>query len=276
MKLRRMMIYLGVGLAAAWLVACIGLILFARTLIYPFQPGFSAAFPVGVPGMRAVTLGADDGEALTVWLAVPQEGQPVILYFTGNAGSLPADGPLFEEFAERGFGIAALNYRGAGGTPGKPSQTKLTADAVALYDALDTLIGQPVPPTRRVIYGTSLGAALAVQLGARRPVQGLVLETPFNRLCEVAQIHFPLFPACLLLPYERWASADLIGQVGAPLLILHGDADETIPLSQGEALLTAARGPKRLIVYPGADHNDLRLHGMGDDAIEFIEGLVKG
>ncbi len=274
MKLPRMRIYLGVGLVAAWLVACIGLIVFARTLIYPFQPGFSAATPVGVPGMRAVTLGADDGEALTVWLAVPQEGQPVILYFTGNAGSLPADGPLFEELAERGFGIAALNYRGAGGTPGKPSQTKLTADAVALYDALDTLIGQPVPPTRRVIYGTSLGAALAVQLGARRPVQGLVLETPFNRLCEVAQIHYPLFPACLLLPYERWESADLIGRVGAPVLMLHGDADQIIPPAQGKALFTAAREPKRLIVYPGADHNDLRQHGAGEDAIAFIEGLT--
>ena len=111
-----MMIYLAMGLAAAWLAACIGLIVFARTLIYPFQPGFSAADPVGAPGMRAVTLGADDGVGLTVWLALPQEGRPVILYFTGNAGSLPADAPLFEEFTERGFGIAALNYRARHGT----------------------------------------------------------------------------------------------------------------------------------------------------------------
>ncbi len=269
-----MLIYLGVGLAAAWLVACVGLIVFARTLVYPFQPGFSAAIPAGVPGMRAETLGADDGEALTVWLAAPREGRPVILYFMGNAGSLPPNGPLFGDLAERGFGIAALNYRGAGGMPGKPSQAMLTADAVTLYDALDRLIGEPVSATRRVLFGTSLGAALAVQLAVRRPVQGLVLETPFNRLCEVAQIHFPLFPACLLLPYERWASADLIGQVGAPVLILHGEADGTIPVSQGRALFAAAREPKRLIVYPGADHNVLRLHGAMGGAIAFIEGLV--
>jgi fermentation-respiration switch protein FrsA (DUF1100 family) len=274
MKLRRMIIYLVAGFAAAWLIACVGLIVFARTLIYPFQPGFSAATPVGAPGMRAVTLGADDGEALTVWLAPPREGRPVILYFTGNAGSLPSDGPLFGELAERGFGIAALNYRGAGGMPGKPSQTKLTADAAALYDALDRLIGQPVPPIRRVLFGTSLGAALAVQLATRRPVRGLVLETPFNRLCEVAEFHYPMFPACLLLPYERWASADLIGQADAPVLILHGEVDEIIPLSQGRALFAAAREPKRLIVYPGAHHNDLRLHGAGIDAIKFIEGLA--
>jgi fermentation-respiration switch protein FrsA (DUF1100 family) len=271
-----MIIYLGVGLAAAWLVACVGLIVFARTLIYPFAPGISAAAPVGIPGARAKTLVANDGLDVAVWVVPPRGETPVILYFMGNAGSLPSSGPWLAEFAHRGFGIVALNYRGAGGMPGKPSQTKLTADAVALYDALDTLIGQPVPPTRRVILGTSLGAGLAVQLAARRPVQGLVLETPFNRLCELAEFHFPLFPACLLLPYERWASADLIGQVAAPVLILHGDADETIPLSQGEALFTAAREPKRLIVYPDADHNDLRLHGAGIDAIAFIEGLAGG
>lgn len=273
MKLQRMIIYLGVGLAAAWLAACVGLIVFARTLIYPFAPEISAAAPVGIPGARAKTLAADDGLELTVWVVPPRGERPVILYFMGNAGSLPSSGPQLAEFAHRGFGIAALNYRGAGGMPGHPSQTRLTADAVALYDALDGLIGQPVPSARRVIFGTSLGAALAVQLAARRPVRGLVLETPFNRLCEVAQIHYPIFPACLLLPYERWASADLIGQVGAPVLILHGEADATIPVSQGRALFAAAREPKRLIVYPGAQHNDLRLHGAGIDAIAFIESL---
>jgi fermentation-respiration switch protein FrsA (DUF1100 family) len=136
------------------------------------------------------------------------------------------------------------------------------------------LVGQPVPATRRITFGTSLGAAAAVQLAARRPVGGLILETPFNRLCEVAEMRFPLFPACIMLPYERWASADLIGQVAAPILILHGDADRTIPLSQGQALFDAAREPKRLIVYPGGRHNDLRLHGAGMDAIAFIEGLA--
>jgi fermentation-respiration switch protein FrsA (DUF1100 family) len=192
----------------------------------------------------------------------------------GNGGSLPSHGPLLAEFAGQGFGVVALNYRGAGGAPGKPSQAALTADALALYDQLDAIVGRPVPATRRVIYGTSLGAALAVQLAAKRPSAGVVLESPFNRLCEVAQFHYPIFPACLLLPYERWNSAGRIGEVAAPVLILHGAADETIPLSQGQALLTAAREPKRLIIYPGAGHNELFQHGAGTDAIAFIEGLA--
>ena len=275
MKLRRLIIRLVAGLAAAWLIACAGLIVFARTLIYPFQPGISAAAPVGIPGANTRTIIAEDGLELTVWIAPSRGDRPVILYFMGNAGSLPMNGPRLAEFALRGFGIAALNYRGAGEMPGSPSQTALTSDAVALYDRLDTLIGQPVPARQRVIFGTSLGAALAVQLATRREAAALILETPFNRLCEVAEIHYPLFPACLILPFERWASTDRIGQVPAPVLILHGDADQTIPLSQSQALFGAAHEPKRLIVYPGGRHNDLRLYGAGVDAIAFIEGLTR-
>jgi len=269
-----MVIYFAVGLAATWLVACVAMIVFARTLIYPFQPGFSAAFPVGIPGAEAKTLIAEGGLELIVWVAPPRSERPVILHFMGNGGSLPGSGPRLAELAHRGFGVVALNYRGAGGAPGKPSQSALIADAMALYDGLDGLLEQPVPATRRVLYGTSLGAALSVQLATRREAAALILETPFNRLCEVAQFHFPIFPVCRLLPYERWASADLIGQIAAPILILHGDADQTIPLSQGKALFDAAREPKRMIVYPGAHHNDLRLHGVGIDAIEFIESLA--
>jgi fermentation-respiration switch protein FrsA (DUF1100 family) len=198
-----------------------------------------------------------------------------VLYFMGNGGSLPSHAPLLAEIASHGFGLVALNYRGAGGAPGKPSQEALKADALALYDQLDAIVADQVPATRRIIYGTSLGAALAVQLAAERPSAGLVLESPFNRLCEVAQIHYPIFPACLLLPYERWNSAGRIGEVATPVLILHGEADEIIPPSQGRALLTAAREPKRIIIYPGAGHDDLSLHGSGTDAIAFIENVTK-
>ena len=269
-----MILYLGAGLVAAWLIACVALIVFARTLIYPFRSGISASVPVGIPGAIAITFAAADNTELTAWIVPPSPGRPVILHFMGNGGSLAGDGPRLSEFVHRGFGIAAMNYRGAGGAPGKPSQQALTSDAVQFYDTLDTLIGQPVTPEDRIIYGSSLGAAVAVQLAARRKAAALILEAPFNRMCEVAAHRFPIFPACLLLPYEHWASADLIGQITAPVLILHGDADQSIPLSQGQALFNAANQPKRLIVYPGGNHNDLRLYGAGIDAIAFIDGLA--
>ena len=126
-----MIIYLGVGLAAAWLVACVGLIVFARTLIYPFAPGISAAAPVGIPGAQAKTLVADDGLDVAVWVVPPRGETPVILYFMGNAGSLPSSGPWLAEFAHRGFGSVALNYRGAGGMP-----SRLNSPRVRLAEAI--------------------------------------------------------------------------------------------------------------------------------------------
>jgi len=272
MKLGRTILRIAAGAAVAYVIACAGLIVSARSLIYPFRDGYSAASPVGVPGARAAFFTAADGIEVTAWVVPPRGGRPVVLYFMGNAGALPASGPRLTELALRGFGIAALNYRGSGGAPGEPSEEALTADAVALYDALDRLMGGAVPEGRRVIYGTSLGAAVAVQLAARRDAAGVVLETPFNRMCEVAQVHYPIFPACLLLPWERWESADAVRLVRAPVLVLHGDADEMIPLAQGRKLAEAARA--RLIVYPGGNHNDLRLHGAGIDAIAFIEDVT--
>ena len=270
MPIRDLVVNGGLLLAGAYVLACVLLIVFARTLIYPFQPGFSATEPKGVPGAEAVGFAAADGTPLLAWLVRPKPGQPVVLYFMGNAGALTAHAPLLAGLAAHGLGVAALNYRGAGGAPGRPSQEALTADALALYNGLDALAGERIPPERRVIYGTSLGAALAVQLAARRRGAAVVLESPFRRLCEVAGHHYPIFPTCLLLPYEHWDSAARIGGIGAPLLVLHGDADAVIPLSQGKALFAAAPEPKRMVVYPGAGHNDLHLHGAADEAAWFI------
>jgi len=269
-RLRRLLIRGGLGAVVAWLAACLLLVAFARPLIYAFQPGFSAAEPVGLPGARAVTLAADDGTPLTVWLKPPPEGGAVVLYFMGNGGVLPSHVPLLAELARRGFGIAALNYRGAGGAPGEPSQQALTADALALHGGLDGLLGAEVPEGKRVIWGTSLGAAVAVQLAARRKAGALVLESPFNRLCEAAEIHYPIFPVCLILPYERWESAAAIAGVAMPVLVLHGKADGMVPFALGRSLFDAAPGPKRLVAYPGRGHNDLDPAATARDAAAFL------
>lgn len=266
--LRNSILSLAIIGAIAWAAAC-GLLLAKRhDLIYPFRDWPDATRVSGLPGAVAETMAAADGTDLIVWRVAPRDGMPTILYFMGNAGSLPSNGPRLTEFAARGYGIVALNYRGAGGAPGQPTQAALTADAVAVHDRY---AGAGHPP---VLYGTSLGAAVAVQLAARRPAAALILETPFARLCETAEHHYPLVPACLILPDERWESAEAIRQVDAPLLILHGDADQTIPLAHGEALFEAANEPKRIRVYPGGRHNDLRLHGAGTDAIVFLEDVL--
>lgn len=275
-RFRRVLTTLGLAAAGIWLVACVTLIVFARQLIYPFEAGYSAAEPAGIAGARAAVLEAGDGVPLTVWLKDPAPGAPVVLFFMGNGGVLQSHAPLLAQLAERGFGVAALNYRGAGGAPGAPSQAAITADAQTLYDGLDALLDTPVGPGRRVIWGTSLGAAVAVQLAARREAGALVLESPFNRLCEAAQVHYPIFPVCLILPYERWDSAAAISGVETPLLILHGEVDTVIPISLGRKLFAAAPGQKRMIAYEGKGHNDLDPAATARDAATFLAEALGG
>lgn len=221
-----------------------------------------------MPGARVQTITAADGVPLTVWTAPARADRPTILYLMGNAGALPSAGPRLEELVLAGYGLVALNYRGAGGTPGAPSQAALVSDALTVYDALT---GGPADPP--VIYGTSLGAALAVQTAAQRRSKALILETPFTRLCDTAHDHFPGVPHCLLLWDEEWASIDLIAGIDAPLLVLHGDADRIVPITHGRRLFDAAVEPKTFVTFPGGRHNDLRLHGAGIEIIRFLEAL---
>ncbi|MEM0987822.1 MAG: alpha/beta fold hydrolase [Pseudomonadota bacterium] len=264
--MRRWLVRLALTLILGWSVAVAALLLFRHQLIYPFRDWPVATQVAGVSGARVAEVQAPDGIPVYTWVVDPAPGRPTILYFMGNAGSLPAAAPRLQELALAGFGVVALNYRGAGGAPGAPSQAALIADALAVYDAL--LNGPPV------IYGTSLGAALATQVAAQRPVQALVLETPFARLCQTARHHYPWVPACVLLWDEHWGSVEVIDQINAPLLVLHGDADRIIPIAHGRALFDAARQPKEFVTYPGGRHNDLRLYGAGRDVIAFIEGLA--
>ncbi|MEM1300777.1 MAG: alpha/beta fold hydrolase [Pseudomonadota bacterium] len=249
-------------------MACGGLLAFRHDLIYPFRDWPVADQVSGLPGAVVREVTAPDGVSVITWQVPPQKGQPYILHFTGNAGSLPSSGPKLTELAVQGHGIIAMNYRGAGGATGEPSQTQIVADALAVHDAI---ADGPV-----VVYGTSLGAAVAVQVAAQRTVRALILETPFANMCETAEHHYPLIPACWLLWDERWESRAAITTYQGPLLILHGDADRIVPISEGRKLFDAANEPKEFVTYPGGRHNDLRLHGSGQEILRFLKALPRG
>ena len=264
-RLRNLLATVLAGGVLVWSAAVAAMLVYRHDLIYPFRDWPDARQVSGLPDAAAHSFTAANGTEVIYWQVAPRDGQPLILYFMGNAGSLPSSAPRLRELTLRGFGVAALNYRGAGGAPGRPGQQVLVADALALYD----LVGQGDP----VIWGSSLGAALAVQVAARRPAKALILETPFARLCETAEHHYPLIPACLVLPDNRWSSVEAIGAVRTPVLVLHGDADRVIPLAHGASLYAAAPQPRQLRIYPGGRHNDLRLHGAGADIITFLTNL---
>lgn len=265
-----------VSVMSIWVLACAMLIANRADLIYAFRPGVDASRVVELPNGQITKVSAKDGTELTVWFVPPTRTGLVVLFFMGNAGHLPASATRLAQLVHQGHGVAALNYRGAGGAPGEPSEEAITEDAVVLYDALDAIMGDRIPVESRVIYGTSLGSAVSVQLAARRPSGGVVLGAPFARLCEAGQHHYPYIPVCWILPDNRWASIDRIAQIDAPLLILHGERDDVIPISQAEKLFDAAREPKSFIRYPEGRHADLRLYGSGIAIMEWLDETVLG
>ncbi|MEL7153985.1 MAG: alpha/beta hydrolase, partial [Pseudomonadota bacterium] len=258
-ELRRVLgVLLGIAFLG-WVAAC-GFLLWQRhALIYPFADWPRAENVSGLPGASVQRIKAYDGIDVLVWTVPPRADMPVILYFTGNTGSLPATAPKLREFTHAGFGLVAMNYRGAGGTEGAPDQDDITLDGVTVYDAIPTLIdGYAAPP---IIYGSSLGAAVAAQVAARRPARAVLLEVPFARLCETAQSTYPFVPACLILPDQRWDSIEAVQSITAPVAVQIGLLDQIIPADHGRKLFDAANAPKELMVYPEGNHADLRLHG---------------
>jgi pimeloyl-ACP methyl ester carboxylesterase len=201
-----------------------------------------------------VALRTDDGERLHGWW-VPASGSAIghVLLCHGNAGSVGDRVPHLALLSRAGFDILAFDYRGYGRSSGRPSERGTFRDAVAARDAL---LRQADVDRARVLYlGESLGAAVALALAIELPPAGLILQSAFTSVRDMARLHYPIVPR-LLVP-DAYPSLRLIGRLRSPLLVLHGARDEIVPLMYGEALFDAAPEPKRIEVFPGASHNDM-------------------
>jgi len=181
---------------------------------------------------------------------------PAVLVCNGNAGSRWLRAPLAAALARAGLAVLLFDYRGYAANPGRPTEPGLAADARA---ALAYLAARPeVDPARLVYFGESLGAAVALRLAVERPPAALVLRSPFASLAEVGRLHYPWLPVSLLLA-DRYDSVGRVGGLAAPLLVVAGERDRIIPAAHSRRLFDAAPAPKRFVLLPGADHNDLDL-----------------
>ncbi len=262
---------LGLGLVAyAALVG--GLFLFQRQLLYlpdKTRPELAGMEQLGV---REVVLATEDGLSLLSWYLPSRIGRPVIAYFHGNGGHIGHRVERLLRFAREGYGVLMLEYRGYGGNPGAPDEVGFNIDARA---ALGFLEREAIPANRVVLYGESLGSGVAVQLAAQHDVAALILEAPFTSVAEVAQCHFPYVPAAWMV-IDRFDSLSRIGQVRAPILVLHGGHDRVVPVRFGRALFEAAPEPKEGWFVPEAGHENLARFGGLDATVAFVERRLGG
>lgn len=198
-----------------------------------------------------VTLTTADGVKLNGWYVPQAKAKLTVLFCHGNAGNI---GHRFEKLLilrDLNVNIFMFDYRGYGRSEGWPSEQGTYNDALAAYDWLRR--EKSVAPERLVLQGESLGCAVAIELARQRPVGGLVLESAFASVPEMARAVYPWLPLHLICQI-RYDSLSKIGSVKAPLLSLHSREDEIVPFSQAERLFAAAPGPKKLVEIRG-DHN---------------------
>ncbi|MBI3282111.1 MAG: alpha/beta hydrolase [Acidobacteria bacterium] len=202
-------------------------------------------------GARDAELRSQDGVRLHAWW-IPKDGAPfATLHLHGNGGNITHRAALAPEIGAAGSSLLLLDYRGYGKSEGKPGERGLYADADAGYD---WLIARGFSPERIIVHGESLGTAVAVDLAARRPCAGLILEAPFTSAKEVAGRVLPVLGPLLIWSYDSFSK---IGRVRAPILVMHGDRDTVIAHALGKKLYDAAPEPKVFWTIPGAGHNDL-------------------
>ena len=235
-------------------------------LVYVFQDGLIfISQPRGEPEMRAVLsrhaaaeeirIATDDGVTLHGWFmrsrsTPPGVRAPVLVYYGGNAEEV--SGQLDEAGRFDGYSLLLMNYRGYGGSGGKPGESALYSDALRVFDY--AAARADVDPRQMVVMGRSLGTAVAVHVAARRGARGVLLVSPYDSMKEVGGHHHPYLPVSLLLRHRFEAIADAPG-IMVPLLALAAPGDNIVPVENSRRLVEAWGGPHQLLEIVGASHN---------------------
>ena len=261
-----LLVKIGLGLVALYLAVATSAFVMQRRLIYAPDPRRMSPAEAGLANVEELVLTAANGDRLIAWYGAAPPGQPTILYLHGNGGALELRRERVRKYMAAGRGMLMLAWRGYSGSDGNPSEAASVADAKLAYTALVT---QGIKPADIIVYGESLGTGVAVQLAAEKPVGGVILDAPYTSLVDVAALIYPWLPVGALM-LDRYETLTHIGRVHAPLLVVQGEADEIIPVSQGRAVFAAANEPKEIVTFPGAGHADHYLYG----SYEAIQGWI--
>jgi fermentation-respiration switch protein FrsA (DUF1100 family) len=206
----------------------------------------------GLP-LEEVWFTAADGTKLFGWYVEGPATSGVILWCHGNAGNIINRLENLSLLYQSGLSVFLFDYRGYGRSQGKPSEEGLYQDALGAYDYLTRT--RMIRPERIVLFGRSLGAAVAGELAVQKPAAGLILESSFPSIEAVAKFHYGGLPVHWLLGAD-FSLIDRLPQLSLPKLIIHGDQDDIIPLELGLQVFEAAKPPKSFYHIEGADHND--------------------
>ena len=250
-----------------------------RMVFFPTRDLEASPGDIGL-GFQEVRIDVTDGESIHAWYIPAPSGSrvtgrsgdggaPTVLFCHGNAGNISHRLETIECLAALGANVMLFDYRGYGQSDGAPSETNMYADAAACYSWLTG--SQGVHSDKIVLFGRSLGGAVAIELASHVNCAGLIVESSFTSAREMGRLMFPYFPIGLLLRYE-FNSIQKIGQINCPLLVTHSPSDDLVPFAMGRRLYDRAVDPKRFVELKGG-HNERDY--MADGAyIEAVRAIL--
>lgn len=248
-----------------------GVLLYAsqdQLIFHPTSRLASVPSAIGLP-YEDVTINTQDDVQLHGWYIPANNPHGVLLFLHGNAGNISHRLASLEIFNRLGLSTLIIDYRGYGDSNGYPSEHGTYTDAEAAWNYLTMERGHD--PDNIIIFGRSLGGAVAAWLAARVEPAGVILESTFTSLRALAQKYYPYMPVDLMLR-SRYSTDEYLAAVNAPLLIIHSKEDELIPYEHARLLYAAAGHPRQLHTIQGGHDGGFLL--SGDSYIQTIRNFI--
>lgn len=244
--------------------------LFQHRLLYlPTTPGREWAATPAQIGLdyEELRIRTADGVELSAWLVPAEPDRGLLLFFHGNAGNISHRLESVEIFHRLDLSVLIIDYRGYGRSEGRPSEDGTYRDAAAAWRYSVEELGRP--PREIVIFGRSLGAAVAAHLAddTLQPPAALILESAFTSAPDMAQRVYPFLPARWLTRFG-YRTRDYVAGVDSPVLVIHSEDDEIAPFDLGQEVFAAAPEPKRFLTL-GGSHNT----GFLESGADYVRGI---
>lgn len=265
----KMVLTLTLIIVGLWLSLCAVLYLFQEGLVYfPSPDVVSIPDTVGLP-YESIELTTVDNVRISGWYVPAEQPRGVVLFLHGNAGNISHRLVTLQTFNRLALSVLIIDYRGYGNSEGHPSEQGTYIDAQTAWNYLTLERGYK--PEEIIVFGRSLGGAVAAWLANRVTPAGVILESAFTSIDELAKKHYPFIPVSLLTRIH-YPTIKYMAAIESPVLIIHSRDDELVPFSHAETLYEAANGPRELQEIT-ASHNEGFLL-TGDDYVQMLDRFI--